>query len=44
MNTDAAIAPYFSGGPRKLEQLAPLHDHPLRTTRLLEAAAERREL
>jgi hypothetical protein len=36
--------PCFSAGPWKLEQLTSLHDYPLRTMRLLEAAAERREL
>jgi len=44
MNTEAAISPYFSGGPWKPVQLTPLHDHSLSTTLLLEAAAKRREL
>ncbi len=45
MNTELTTVtlPCFSGAPWKLEQLAPLHDHPLRTMRLPKAPAERRE-
>jgi hypothetical protein len=45
MNTEPTIAtvPCFSAGPWKLEQLTPLHDHPLRTMLLLEAPAQKGE-
>jgi hypothetical protein len=46
MNTAPTIVTVlcFSGAPWKLEQFTPLHDYPLRTTRLSGAPAERREL
>jgi hypothetical protein len=46
MNTEPTIitVPCFPGSRWKLEQLPPLHNCPLRTTRLPEAPAERREL
>jgi hypothetical protein len=46
MNTEPTIVtvPYFPGSPWKLGRLTPLQDYPLRTMRLAEAAAERREL
>jgi hypothetical protein len=46
MNTEPTIAtvPCFSGSPWELGRRTPLHDYPLRTMRLVEAAAERREL
>jgi len=46
MNTAPTIAPVpcVWGTPWKLEQLTSLHNHPLRTMRLPEAPAERREL
>ena len=46
MNTAPTIVtvPCLSGAPWKLEQLTSPHVYPLRTMRLLEAAAERREL
>jgi hypothetical protein len=46
MNSEPTIVtvPCSSGSPWKLERLTPLHDYPLRTLRLPEAPAERREL
>ena len=46
MNTAPTIVTVlcFSGAPWKLEQLTSLHVYPLRTMRLPEAPAERREL
>ena len=46
MNTTPTIVtvPCLSGTPWKLEQLSPLHDHSMSTTRQPEAATERREL
>jgi hypothetical protein len=46
MNPELTIVtdPCFPGSPWKLEQLTPLHYYPLRTMRLPEASAERREL
>jgi hypothetical protein len=46
MNSEPTIVtvPYFPGSPWKLGRLTPLHDYPLRTMRLVEAPAERREL
>jgi len=46
MNTNPTIVtvPCVSGTPWKLEQLRPLHDRLLRTVRLPEAPAKRREL
>ena len=46
MNSESTTATIrcFLGPPWKLERLAPLHDYLLRTMRLPEAPAERREL
>jgi hypothetical protein len=46
MNTEPTIAtvPYFPGLRWKLEQRELLQDYPLRTMRLPEAPAERRDL
>jgi hypothetical protein len=46
MNTEPTITTIlcFPGSSWKLEQLMPLHDYRLRTIRLAEAPAERREL
>jgi hypothetical protein len=46
MNGEPTIVtvPYFPGSPWNLGRLTPLHDHPLRTVRLVETPAERREL
>jgi hypothetical protein len=46
MNTEPTIVTvlYFPGSQWKLRRLTPTQDHPLRTMRLAEALAERREL
>jgi hypothetical protein len=46
MNSEPTIATIqcFLGSPWKVGRLTPLHDYPLRTMRLPEAPAERREL
>lgn len=46
MNTEPTIAivPCFPGAPWRVVRLTPLHNCPLRTMRLPEAPAERREL
>jgi len=46
MNTEPTIltVPRISVTPWKLKQLTPLHDYPLRTRRLPEGPAKRREL
>ena len=46
MNTEPTIltVPCISVTPWKREQLTPLHDYPLRTRRLPEGPAKRREL
>jgi hypothetical protein len=46
MNTELTVVtvPCCPGSRWKLEQLTPLHDYPLRSARLPEAPAERREL